>query len=606
MLFFCCLQSKGQIIEIDSITNAINGEIPFDEAFYLQINLEPGFTVDYLTISKKRNYVSRKFTKNEIKHAKFFYGENNVSIKEETIERLKKAIDSLKKTKNSKILISKKKKAIDSLENTKNDSLLVNLSKKNLKYSKDKKTCLINIFPLPPNYNFNFYVISKKDKLDYTVKRREKVIAIKNSTIKTKDSVQKNIKKIVNDSITKLKGRKEKEFNPEGVQQEDIVSLNTLEKLILTEVYEKKIAEFKNEYSSKNNKNKGEYYSTVILKDSLKAKNSGLSDLILNKIDSLELDEKQILNSINDSIKIIPLHKFTLSYYETMGKLTLCDSCSVVNNRMLKNDSPFNFYKGKVEDVLLGKISLTDSNRKTKESLDLKARIKNLEKTYDFVELFTKNKLFDKTETDINFNEEVLKSINDRIKITTDFISKWEKIIKQVGDSDLALFDEELFKEENVSGSTNGAITPKTEGKFILRPDLGVSVVSNINGFSRIVPHIGVRFNLRPLNSENSYVLTKKKNFWHRSSIGVSFTTNSISDDTTRFDLFSNRNMIIDYGYRINNAMTVNLGGLFFLKKDIDPFVSDKKLTILPTLGISFDFGLLKTLKDVKDIIAGK
>ena len=113
---------------------------------------------------------------------------------------------------------------------------------------------------------------------------------------------------------------------------------------------------------------------------------------------------------------------------------------------------------------------------------------------------------------------------------------------------------------------------------------------------------MGVRVNLRPLDPNIPYSSIRYKSFWHRSSINVSFSLTSISDGETRFDLYKNKSFLFGYGFRLSNALNLSAGAIFFNYLDPDPFISNKKFTALPYLGLTIDFEILHAFKSLVDV----
>ena len=327
-----------------------------------------------------------------------------------------------------------------------------------------------------------------------------------------------------------------------------------------------------------------------------------------NKLDSNLLQKKvDSVQNLEKKIEDIDLTSSLNCYKRRLVNINRCDTCSMYDvqfdKAIMSTNGFITMEQAHLTNINEGFISITDSKLvKPAGKYDYPKRVSNLKKTYQFLENYLAIEQLSDSPTCIDSN--VLIQITKKITDLTKLTSKWSGLIKKYANT-VSLYDPNVYKVSSVVGFTQGGLTMDSKGKFSVRPDFGVSVAS-FNGFTRVMPAVGVRFNFRPLNHNLAYGRIPLKRLAHRSSVGITFTTNSISDESTRFNLFGSSNLIVDYGFRLNNAMSVSLGGLVFKRADPNPFITNQQLALMPTLGLSVDFEILETLKDVKNLLTGK
>jgi hypothetical protein len=311
------------------------------------------------------------------------------------------------------------------------------------------------------------------------------------------------------------------------------------------------------------------------------------------------------------------LSNFYENYYNDIIKsIVECNSC---DNR--------NAYQNLTNDDIRPYLipSTTDSTKKYIVQGRLPINYQSIDSLADMQEIARRRKYVVAT---IDFLENLFKfnwydNYSRSNTILKEFISKKENLEKHLNESrklsqDLISYSIQTDENENKkpfaeyiieeSGSTTGSdLTTKSKSKFTVRPDIGVGIASNIittkdrsNPFLKVVPFFGVRFNLRPIDPDYPLRQVLYKNFWHRSSINISYSPASISNNSTRFDLYGSNNFLLGYGYRINNAFNLSAGALLFRRKTPEsPFVNDKKLAAMPYVAITLDFDIVNTLKSI-------
>ncbi|MCF8275539.1 MAG: hypothetical protein K9J17_02300 [Flavobacteriales bacterium] len=338
--------------------------------------------------------------------------------------------------------------------------------------------------------------------------------------------------------------------------------------------------------------------------------------------------------------------------------IELCDGCGSKQSHMqiLKLDSSYILpsavtYKSWIAS---GQLPIDFKNlTDTVEKVDVSNRKKNLEHTITIVERITLGSygpssvlcensvvllrsLYDHLKNTNSYLEKRAKLLNDitnyklkntyalvnhRLKVlhdSKDTSDKEKRKIKQrlknietiesrlVGTREYFTKPMNKFIATSIQGTSEGATTVNTKGKFNVRPDFGVAYARNVlNGsgaFNSVVPFFGLRFNLRPLDPNLAFRHIQFKTFWHRSSVNVSYSPITISDGKTRFDIYKNMNFLVGYGFRFSNVVNLSVGAMFYRRDNPEPFNSNKQLTAMPYVGLSIDFDLLDAAKDLISI----
>lgn len=345
----------------------------------------------------------------------------------------------------------------------------------------------------------------------------------------------------------------------------------------------------------------GEAIQAIFLKDYYGSEKD--YELIQTRISTIQKSVEDAIAKEN-KLASISLTEFIKNYNSCKAYLNECDSCSIIHGLYTKNISKDNLLLVLDDEHRLaiesGVLSITESaNSKKCGETDYKKRIENLKETYSFIENYYKlHKHLKKNACSVD--SQLLANSRKKIVGLSEIVEKWEEAITMAKAYVKAI---PIFNDDSKAGYTGGGLTANSKGKFTVRPDFGVAFGSNFSDFSAAFPFVGARFNLRPLNPNLPYRYIVRKGFWHRSSIGISFTTNSIADAATRFDLVGKNNLIIDYGFRLNNAMCVSAGAIVFKQANPNPLISTQQLAVIPSLGITIDFSILEAIKDVKTVL---
>lgn len=414
---------------------------------------------------------------------------------------------------------------------------------------KTKNGSLVKIFPLAPSTGYEFRI--GMSNFSYSKAKREAIVSAQNLLVS---------------NFTKEK---------------DTTVINDLTSYYLNnEEYDSVIA-----YSIYKKSMNGTDFNSVIR--------------FTSDIDELLEKERQIFP--------VDLSSFVNRYQEQLKHLSFSDSNSVYTRLLIEeaNENPFLLLNNRehLSNLEEGFLKITDSRlQKPCDSLDYQKRLKNLKETYTVIAGYARIEQFSESGVCIDLN--ILEQLKSKIDHLSSIQASWEKIIVELA-TDSLILKSELFTTTTTSGFSGGSTTLDSKGKFIARPDLGLSLATN-GTFAQVLPSLGVRFNFRPLDPNLPYRQIMLKGFAHRSSIGVSFTANSITNGSTRFDLLGKTNLVVDYGFRLNNAFNFTMGVLVFKREDPNPFISNQKLAVLPTIGISLDFQIIEAIKDVKDVFTRK
>lgn len=338
------------------------------------------------------------------------------------------------------------------------------------------------------------------------------------------------------------------------------------------------------------------------------------------------------LKQLNKSIDTInfALKEFLNGYDSLIKFLINCESCdnqNVNENLISSNIQPYliphSLRMGSDSTkargyIVQGRLAM---NYQSIDSLvqikEIDKRRKNVVTTINFLEKITKLNWYDTTSsytslrTMDNFKSKKIKY--DSLLLVEKQLSKDLISYELRTDKGIRKPLANYIVEES-GGTTGSDLTTKSKSKFTVRPDIGVGLASNIidadetsNSFFKLFPFFGVRFNLRPINPDLPLKQVLYKNFLHRSSINISYSPTSVSNNSTRFDLFGSNNLLVGYGYRINNAFNLSAGALLFRRKTTEsPFVSNKELAAMPYVALTLDFDIVNTLKSLANAFGAK
>ena len=548
MLLFVPLIVKAnpdtlEIVEVSSLTQNPLSALPFDRVFYLKIPKFPEYHISSVEIFKVKNGDTVEFSRNEIKRIIGTYGKKNVTIPNDK----KKVMGLVKSGRSTKNIIEK-------------DNFV-----------------LVKIFPLESKSEYRFNYVLKT----YTKAEMQKGI-INSLTIPSTSIINK--------------------YNTLIKQVKDLIPKDPK--------YDKKKQDLQNTF-----------FDTI--QTYLKAGNlaNGIKMLVI--YDSLFSGKVslyihlQALGEHKLSFESIDIDfvNFLSCYQKLFHELQQCDTC-------LKNENNLDkFCFNHCVDII--RVSTQRMNDTISDGLlpidydfitniaseyDMEKRKQNLMKTAAYIEgILAIEYIHSNTCTDAL---EILMEVYEKIGILDKFLKEQLTFVKKIVEYDinggLVLVN---FESQTINGMTTGYTTLKTKGKFSVRPDFGVAATSNIlatyresNAFTTIVPFAGVRLNLKPIDPNFPFAGVMFKSLAHHSSINLSFSLTSMANEQTRYDLFRKTNFILGYGYRINNALNLTGGMVFFLRDNPDPLLANKQLTSLPYIGVTIDFEILDTFKDIINV----
>ncbi len=328
------------------------------------------------------------------------------------------------------------------------------------------------------------------------------------------------------------------------------------------------------------------------------------------KLNSLITDVNQIGFSLDE---------FANCYDRMINYLVSCESCTNQSNQDLLNQSilPYlitsSLLSGDEETSNYIIQGLLPINYKSLDSIakesEIEKRRQNIVLTIDFLENLFRLKWYHDFWQTCSDTQDLLKNLKKRKEKFDNLLSHRKTLSKDLVSYRFNLDIQEKgtgfkpFAEyivEESGGTTGSDLTTKSKSKFTVRPDLGIGYAS-AGSFDKAVPFIGVRFNLRPIDPDIPSKSILYKNFWYRSSINISYTPISVSDNSTRFDLYGSNNLLLGYGYRLNNAFNLSTGVLIFRRKDPDlsPFENGKKAAFMPYVALTVDFDIITALKSI-------
>ncbi|GEM_PF-5582777 len=557
--FIVCSQESIPVIELDELTGTAKSDLPFDQEFYLKIHKDKNLSILSLEISKIGKYGKKElFNKNEIERIDFTYNTHEWLIfkLQKKSERIRNNLDEksriyslIKKNESDKISMTFSSKVI-----TKSEKIILYTRLLDSKeFIQKDDFVLVKIFPLNPRSHYIFSYNSY----------------IKNDEIK--------------EGLSKILLNQQETFAP---RECDTTVSNIIKCYINTDNYSEAI--------------------NLLRQYDMRCGHRKIDSLLnaLSREYEIIQSQKINFNSFLDCYDtIIP----TLLKYEAGkdNKYILEKHCFNICDNLISINT-----KDSINHISNGLLTLDGYHQLNETTLsDFEKRVENLQSTALYIDkILTINTVYNKIK-ECNCNELRVK-LNHKIDSFYEFLKHYNQLCTILRDykiGKISIMAE--YKNDLSYANTLGYTTMESKGKFTVRPDFGISLVSNFvtanssgNNYTTIVPFMGVRLNFRSLDPKIPFSCIRYKSFAHRSSINISFSLTSVSDGKTRFDLYKNTSFLFGYGYRINNALNLSLGAIFFNKSNVTPFVSSKKFTALPYAGIAIDFEILETFKNLIDV----
>ena len=120
--------------------------------------------------------------------------------------------------------------------------------------------------------------------------------------------------------------------------------------------------------------------------------------------------------------------------------------------------------------------------------------------------------------------------------------------------------------------------------------DVGFSYALGIN---TLFTYQGLNIYLAPINRETPFSLYKGNDRWlKRISIYLGIAQTLGSAPIEYEPLFSGNSLIVGAGWRFNRAMRINIGGLIYREKDLNPLISKTTVAVSPTISLTVDVDL--------------
>ncbi|GAB3555285.1 hypothetical protein GCM10027577_40840 [Spirosoma fluminis] len=163
-------------------------------------------------------------------------------------------------------------------------------------------------------------------------------------------------------------------------------------------------------------------------------------------------------------------------------------------------------------------------------------------------------------------------------------------------------------KANNSTDGTTDVFDFKTRSKFRIVPDFGVILAlpgaqwRDVRSSIEFAPYIGFHINFRSINKDIPFKLVRHKTVWHRLSFMAGLTLSSIKAENQREDLFGSKSLVTGIGFRLSNVGKIAIGGLWYKSLDANPLLDNKKTSVAPFIGASFDLELRDLFGGIVDL----
>lgn len=197
--------------------------------------------------------------------------------------------------------------------------------------------------------------------------------------------------------------------------------------------------------------------------------------------------------------------------------------------------------------------------------------------------------------------EEIIESLISEANIVLGTLKKYskdiEKIIKRAQKFDSHVLDEYVFANTQFQKLSTEA------NKWIL-PDVGLLYAFNKNS-DVLRPFLGVNINFGPVDKDiKTRYISGDQNFnganrfgrflRQHTSLMLGISYGSLKIENERDDLFNSINVITGVGLRINRALRISGGTLWYNQVNPNPLISDKKTKAMGYFSLSFDIEFKK------------
>lgn len=250
----------------------------------------------------------------------------------------------------------------------------------------------------------------------------------------------------------------------------------------------------------------------------------------------------------------------------------------------------------RLTDIIEGKRKIVGNNHETAIEVD-KNSLLLLEQIFEMLNHSTVTKPDNKTkyfsESEIAFIKKSIRVLNEYVEKITAKETELDLIAKSKNRIPNILKD--AFISRDIRIEAGAEIDVLAEKNPYIGLDAGVGYAfGSANG---MFIYEGANFYLRPINRNTDLSLLQG---WDKFFKKVSFYIGIAQIVTEKQDSFESllgsSNVLVGTGYRLNRAFRLNVGGLLHYKKDPNPIIDDKKITLSPTVSLSIDIDLVKAL----------
>lgn len=308
--------------------------------------------------------------------------------------------------------------------------------------------------------------------------------------------------------------------------------------------------------------------------------NSAVFNLSMLRLKSVLKDEKMMSDSfkavLNAPINPIPgqNEKLTLRQY--------LDYIMEDLQRMLS-------------EVINGSVKINGNNHEVVKELDLSS-LKLLSNVF---EKLSRKSITDNKGGPIFTSDQVgaIKYFKGRIDVVIDKKSNYEARKENIKTAKTKIPNllKNTIAKKDIQISESIQIDALAEKNAYIGLDAGVGFAfGKANG---LFTYQGANFYLRPVNHQTPFSDLKGiDEFWKRFSVYLGIAQ-IITDEEDQYEaLIGDSSVLIGSGIRLTRGVRVNIGSLLHYKKDINPIVDSKKITVSPTFSLSIDINLVKAL----------
>ena len=314
-----------------------------------------------------------------------------------------------------------------------------------------------------------------------------------------------------------------------------------------------------------------------------------------DNLDVSEFDNNEIINELINTttlVRILYLFKEGKEVYADAKKFE--SSLKLISNlKSLKNKL--------ILEILEGKGTLFhNSDDELISEFDLFNRINNIKLNTtiltNYIEDLKSIRLFGSFKTDLDVDiEVVIKNLKNLILILNKNKDKLNKIIQIHNGFTKNYTTDYLYANTLIS-------TISSESTRLITPDFGLVFAFENGQIGFFRPFLGANINFGPVNKDiRTSFMTKETppgqyrlGRWLRqnTSLMLGVTLGSISKENVRDDLFNGVNLLTGLSVRFNRITRFSGGFLWYNSINPNPTVSDKKISNLGYLSISFDIDL--------------